>query len=387
MSPPATQHSSSMLAEVSPADRPLRILYDHAIFTRQAHGGFSRYYTELISRIAADPCVRVSLFMGLHISGYDLDQHSDRFERFFGVRRPISRGTYRLTANVNRWFFSRFAQKCAADLIHETAYLNLPVPGAKRIVTLHDLVPERMPHLRIPIDSMFAKKRESVLNADGVICISERTRQDMLELYGQPRGKVVVIHHANSLVLPVSDCPPVSFPYILFVGSRGTYKNFTVLLEAYGQSQMLRKAVQLVCFGGGPFRDDEFQRIARLGLANQVHWFTGPDRLLVNLYAHAKAFVYPSLYEGFGIPLLEAMHYGCPVVASRASCFPEIAGEAAEYFEPTSTEHLRAKLITVLDDPCLRDRMIQKGHEHELMFNWDRCAKETVNFYRLVNSQ
>jgi glycosyltransferase involved in cell wall biosynthesis len=368
-----------------PENPPLRILYDHAIFARQRYGGISRYFAEIIPRIARDSRARVLMFMGLHINKYGLEQHRAQFERFFGMRRFIEGKTYKLSFGLNAALFKRFAKRQSPiDIVHETAYLQLPVPGARRVVTLHDLVPERMPELKLGNEELFRRKRQAVLEADGVICISERTKQDMLELYGQPRGKVGVIYHANSLNEAADPQPPLPFPYILFVGGRGSYKNFALLLEAYARSSSVRDAVHLVCFGGASFGVDELERASKLGVGESVHHLAGSDRLLINLYAHARVFVYPSRYEGFGIPLLEAMHYGCPVLASDASCFREIAGDAALYFDPDSPDDLSSKLQRVFDDASLREQLICSGKRREAEFSWERCTRETIEVYRSV---
>ncbi|HMB95734.1 MAG TPA: glycosyltransferase family 1 protein [Tepidisphaeraceae bacterium] len=362
----------------------MRILYDHAIFARQLYGGFSRYFTEIIPRIARSPQAKVNLFMGLHISRYNLADHKADFEHFFGFHRPISRGTFRMTLGLNNWLFERFARKYPADIFHQTAYLDLPAPGAKRIVTLHDLTPEKFPHLVGAPDVLLANRREVVMKADGVICISEQTRKDMLEIFGTPSGKVAVIHHANSLHRAAATTCEVDGKYILFVGARGGYKGFDTLLRAYAQSQQLNRAFKLVAVGSTPLSREEMNLASKLGISDRLFHLTANDDKLATLYSHAAAFIYPSLYEGFGIPLLEAMYYGCPVVASNASCFPEIAGAAAMYFEPGNAEDLADKIQRVLQDEEKRTAMIDAGKMREAQFSWDRCARETLEFYGSV---
>jgi glycosyltransferase involved in cell wall biosynthesis len=362
----------------------MRILYDHAIFARQTYGGFSRYFTEIIPRIARSPQARVNLFMGLHMSRYNLEDHKADFEHFFGFRRPITRGTFRMTLGLNNWLFERFARKYPADIFHQTAYLDLPVPGAKRVVTLHDLTPEKFPHLFGVPDVILAKRREAVMQADGVICISQRTREDMLEIFGPPAGKVAVIYHANSLHFPPTEISQIDGPYLLFVGSRGGYKNFDTLLRAFGQHPRLNSALKLVTIGGAPFSPEEINLASKFGITDRLVRLTADDEKLASLYAHAAAFIYPSLYEGFGIPLLEAMYYGCPIIASNASCFPEIAGTAAMYFRPDSAEDLADKIQLVLQDEDKRNAMVSAGREREAEFSWDRSARETLELYSSV---
>ena len=193
-----------------------------------------------------------------------------------------------------------------------------------------------------------------------------------------------MVYHANSLTAAPGDVRPLAQPYVLFVGMRAAYKNFDRLLDALAHSPQLPSDLRLACFGGGPLTPAERERIAAAGLAHRVHPFGGGDHVLASLYAHASAFVYPSLYEGFGIPLLEAMHYGCPVLASRIACFVEVAGPAVLYFEPHDPEDLGGQLARLLSDSALRAGLVAAGKERERQFSWERCARETVDFYRAV---
>lgn len=366
----------------------MHVLYDHAIFVRQAYGGVSRYFAELIPRVADAPDADVSLFMGLHVNEYGLRRQRGRMARFFGVKRPIKRRTYRVTKPINDWLFGRFAGRTSADVYHATSYRRLlPDFRGARVVTCHDLIAEKLTQYFPTPDDFNVGKRDSLASADAVICISENTRRDAIELLGVPERKTSVIYHANSIRCPAGAAPPIEWPYLLFVGMRGSYKNFGVVLEAYAGCPELRDAFHLLCFGGGPLTPAEHQAAEKLGVLEKLHVTAGPDERLATAYAHAAAFVYPSLYEGFGIPLLEAMFYGCPVVCSRASCFPEVGGDAAIYFDPASPDDLREKLGLVIRDRATRDRLAQAGRERERLFSWDQAARETLGVYRALTGR
>src|SRR6185437_13738837 len=299
----------------------MRILYDHSIFVLQRYGGISRYFAELIPRVALIPGTEVSAWMGLYINNYKLPDARHRLARFGGMRRPALRGTHRPALAISNWLFRRFARKVDAQIYHATFHTALmPDFDGKRIITIHDLIDERMHPSGIPSP---CPQRQSLLDAaDGIICVSANTREDLREIYRVDDSKIRVIHHGNSLTAPVHGPRLCREDYILYVGQRWGYKNFDLLLEAYAASSISRD-FRLVCFGGGTLSSAEHGALQKFGLAGRVDVISGPDESLANYYANATLFVYPSKYEGFGMPLLEAMHYGCPILAAGNSSIPE----------------------------------------------------------------
>jgi glycosyltransferase involved in cell wall biosynthesis len=216
-----------------------------------------------------------------------------------------------------------------------------------------------------------------------VICVSQNTKRDLINLLGVDHEKVSVVYHGFKFGLPVPEKPaPVSKPYILFVGMRGGHKNFANLLRAYSLSLKLRRELSLICFGGGPFSREERLLMKSLSIpATSVVQIAGDDNVLSGLYLSATAFIYPSLYEGFGLPLLEAMSLGCPVICSNASSFPEVVGEAAVMFYPEDPDAIREAIEKVVFSPDLMDSLIQRGHERIKQFSWSKCARETLRVY------
>ena len=230
-------------------------------------------------------------------------------------------------------------------------------------------------------DKIRGHTRKSVEMADGIIAISENSKNDLMRILNVPAEKIRVIYLANSLTNIPDPENPVKSPYILFVGQRFHWKNFITLLRAYAHSQMLHENYKLVCFGGWEWTQEEKEILNRPELQNRIVKTSGPDELLATFYSHASAFIYPSLYEGFGLPILEAMHYGCPVVASNAGSIPEIAGDAVLYFEPENIEMLQNQIVKCLDDSKLRDDLSQRGIRQEAKYSWQKCADETYAFY------
>jgi glycosyltransferase involved in cell wall biosynthesis len=273
-------------------------------------------------------------------------------------------------------------------LVHETYYSDLDL-GPKRaatVVTVYDMIYELFPGDFSPRDATSRMKRAAVDRADHVICISENTRADLIELFGVPAEKTTVVHLGFER-LPThrgEEAPlPERGPYLLYVGGRRGYKNFVAFLEAVSGSQILKSCFDIVAFGGGPFSAGEQERMERLGLGGgAVRQVSGDDRALGSLYEGATVLVYPSRYEGFGMPLLEAMAHGCPVVASSASSVPEVAGDAAEFFAPDCVEDMRRAIERVALCHERREALVQRGYVRLAGFSWGSCAAQTLAVYR-----
>jgi glycosyltransferase involved in cell wall biosynthesis len=166
------------------------------------------------------------------------------------------------------------------------------------------------------------------------------------------------------------------------VGQRVRHKNFNTLFSVYCQEKEIHRSFKLVCFGGDPFTEQEQQQMASQGLMDRCLHVSGDDHTLARYYKGASALVYPSLYEGFGMPLIEAMHYGCPVIASNSSCLPEIAGNAGTLFPPQDAHALSALMKDVLFNESVAAACRAAGYVQEKKFSWDRCALETLAVYR-----
>jgi glycosyltransferase involved in cell wall biosynthesis len=251
---------------------------------------------------------------------------------------------------------------------------------------IHELFPEHFPVQ----DQTRHAKRIAVERADHIICISEHTRQDLIRLLDIPPEKTTVVHLGFSFSLTNSNkiaSSNITKPYILFVGVRSGYKNFARLLAAYASDSELSDAFDLVAFGGGKFSNEEQLLIRHHGLnQNQVHQVGGGDEALAALYKDAALFVYPSLYEGFGIPPLEAMSLDCPVACSNTSSIPEVVGEAAYLFDPHSSESISRAIQVVLGNAELRRNLQRQGQERVRSFSWQTCAAHTLDVYKATLS-
>lgn len=321
--------------------------------------------------------------MGLHVNGYDLAEYRDHYRFFWGVRRPRVPKTTRIITFLNDIIFNISVPLVSGNLYHQTYYNNLaPTFRGKKILTVHDMIHELYPEFFKAGKSVTKIKREAVKRADGIICISQSTKNDLIRLFDCPDHKIKVIYHGNSLKIAVTSPPAVNVPYILYVGQRGEHKNFNLLFDAYAHAERINSEYALVCFGGEPFDRQERWKISDFKLSQKMIHCSGDDVFLANLYKYASVLVYPSLYEGFGIPPLEAMHYGCPVLTSNSSSLPEVVGDAGIYFNPKDMDNLMSQLEDILTESDLRSRCVQKGFQREGMFSWDRCADETLAYYQ-----
>lgn len=357
----------------------LNILYDAQIFALQKYGGISRYFFELIHNLI--PFEDIFLHDGINSNEYGVSSLVGCKKRW-GYYIENMKAKRRFVARLNALHFKYFTWREDIDIYHPTYYEDYHVPGAKKVVTVYDMVHELFPE-EFSDDPTTLKKSKILQNATGVIAISESTKRDLMNLFHIPAEKIRVVYLANSLFELEQEAPLMKDPYILYVGNRSGYKNFLGLANAYASSQY-KNNLRLVCFGGGPFNEAEKAVLVKLGIWESVVPYSGDDAVLSNLYQFAEIFVYPSLYEGFGLPLLEAMHYGTAVLTGNTSSIPEVAGDAAEYFDPYDPESICNAMDQLLSDTVRRRELKCKGREREKLFSWKRCAEETLDFYRTL---
>lgn len=364
----------------------MRILFTPEIFNMQRFGGISRYFVRLAEEIDA---LRhdVHIVAPFHVNDY-LDHSS--FGKYKHKRRKTTNLIRKTTRAANslslqyRLWFNR------PDIVHSTYFRGAPplFSTAKRVVTVFDFVDE-LYHQSDQYGSILAEqKRRAVEEADLVLCISQSTRQDLIRFLGDDKGKAVVTYLAadNPPSSALSSSHPLNGdPYLLYVGSRWKYKNFKPFVEAFSRSDMCRNSLKLVAYGSDHFADDEIEHIKMLGLSeSQVTRRSGSDDDLYQFYRHAELFVYPSLYEGFGIPPLEAMSVGCPVACSNTSSIPEVVGDAAFIFDPTDIDAMRIQIDLALTNEQLRQDKIERGYKQFSKFSWHQCAIDTLNAYQHV---
>ena len=362
----------------------MRIAFDPQTFVWQPYGGISRYFSRLAQGLLA-MAQEVEIFAPLHQNIYLAEMPHGVVRGRYVERYPPKTGRLFLVGNqlISRFQIAGYRP----DVVHETYYSKSAsaVRTCPTVITVLDMVHELFPDACPDSRSTIAKKRLAIGRADHVICISEHTKSDLMRLYDIPEAKVSVIHLGFDRFASRDEACRVnkSKPYILYVGQRSGHKNFKGFLEAMAGSHRLMADFNIVAFGGLGFSASERALISSLAFSeNQVQHKTGSDGLLGGLYRSARAFVYPSLYEGFGIPPLEAMAQNCPVVASNSSSMPEVIGNAGEYFAPFDLDDMRCAIERVVYSDERIEWLRQAGAVRLSAFSWAKCARETLDVYR-----
>jgi glycosyltransferase involved in cell wall biosynthesis len=274
------------------------------------------------------------------------------------------------------------------DIIHETYYSTAapPIDRARIVLTVYDMIHEKFPDDFVAEDLTARHKQAAVERADHICCISQSTRNDLIAIHPSAAAKSSVTLLGFDPIRPTSAVATKMHdrPFLLFVGQRAAYKNFAGLLEAYAASPLLRADFDLVAVGGGPLLPAECDAIHRHGLDDRVQQFDADDDALHRWYRGASVFVYPSLYEGFGIPPLEAMAAGTPVVAVNVSSIPEICGDAAAYAQTGDPDALREAIESVVYSTELANTLRSAAADRLTQFSWAKCAEQTALVYRTL---
>lgn len=364
----------------------MKIAFDQQVFLLQEYGGISRYLCSLVHELAAMPSLTARVFAPFHVNRNLANLGSNLAQ---GRALPSLNPKFlRLVMFASKAMARREIVRFKPDIVHETYYSedDFRPNGARRVLTVYDLIHERYPDLFINSQGTTRPKRAAANRADHVICISESTRRDLVDYCGVPEEKTSVVYLGVDFDFLQADVPSMQYhsrPFLLYVGARGGYKNFERFVRSFARSPRLKQEFDLLCFGGGQLQPAERKMIAETGLRlNQVVQLGGEDKILAALYRQAEAFVYPSLYEGFGIPPLEAMAVGCPVICSNTSSLPEVVGAAAEMFDPLDEEAMKVAMESVLDSESRRNDLVAAGRDRHLMFTWEKCARETEAIYR-----
>ncbi len=361
----------------------MRVAFDDQIFRAQARGGVSKYLVELAVRLPQHGARPV----------LPLDRSANRHAVEAGLAEPSKESRWRSRVEWATWRLaghphSPSPSRTDADLMHHTfthpAYLRRW--SGPRVVTIHDMTPELMPeHFRLG-NPHFAKRRYAEA-ADAIICVSESTAADMLRLYGDHlRARVRVIPlGVDSRFLEPTSAPSSPLPddYLLFVGVRAGYKRFDLAVSAAGRVMRDHPGLHFVIVGGGALTTAEQQLLRTNDVHENTIHITPSDAEMPSVYRGASAFLFPSEYEGFGLPTLEALASGAPAVLADASCSREVGGDAARYFPSGDLEGLVDAVEQALRSDA-REEAAVAGPARARLFSWDRVAAATAEVYRDV---
>lgn len=352
-------------------------MLDNIIFSLQKMGGISVYWYELLKRVSQEQNIKTEIYQFKANNFHAMEKKITQLDLSTQVESkfPLTLVRYLpFRIQVNR-----------QSLFHSSYYRI--AKGAKNIVTIYDFTYEfyrtglsRWVHTR--------QKNYAINNAAGIICISENTKNDLYKVFPDLKTPVKVIYIGKSdsfHVLPESHQYSEqinqlkSIKFVLFVGARAGYKNFSSLVDAL----VSYTDISLVIVGAALSEEESIYLKQRI---NDRYVFAGfvNDAQLNELYNLAYCFIYPSEYEGFGIPVSEAMAAGCPVIAMNRSSIPEVSGNAGFLYEDLTEDTLR-QYFSVLDEPLQRKQIINLGVEQAKKFNWDKCYGQTIDFYKEIN--
>ena len=345
--------------------------------------GIHQYIHHLLSYLPEANC-HVTAFLGSHSHWTGCDCAVRRSS--WPTKHPLVRAAW------EQLIQPRELRRAKVELAHGPAFVGPLFSRCPFVVTVHDLSFLRFPHLFRPANRLYLRvfSRASVRKARRIITVSSHAAEETIHLLGAPPERIEVVHHGvDARFRPLPEELTEEFrsrkglpeEFLLFVGTLEPRKNSVRLIEAFARTS--RGDTKLVLAGGRGWYDSEIaSRVAELGLEKEVIMpgFV-PEEELPVLYNAAAAFVYPSLYEGFGMPLLEGMACGTPTLTSNCSALPEVCGDAALVVDPYSVDSIAAGLQQLLDDDGLRHDLRQRGLAHAAGFTWGRMARETAAVY------
>lgn len=366
------------------------VTLDREIFWAQTRGGVSRYFVELAREFMQNPDFGVDMRLpqGLTINEHLSGLNPDRFPLARGPASALPRvpGATRIT----RWLGTRTPRNWrSSDIVHHTYYAPEVVaktPGVSRVVTVHDMIHELLPESAWDAEQS-TRKKCAIETADAIICISNATKADLVRLWGgRFHAPIFVVHHGVGAEF-TADGPtlPSSLPYVLYVGTRNGYKDFGTFLRACSISDVRREGVGVLCVGGGPLTPAERHMILSLGLDGFVQHRVLSDSELACAYRGASAFVCPSRYEGFSLPVLESLACGCPTVVADTPALMEVGGSAVFSYLSGDADALATQLNWILSSsPSALGRRRVRGLERAAGFSWRTTARATAAVYEQV---
>lgn len=435
----------AVLKKTKKEKNKIKVLYDFQTFAAQKVGGISRLFYNIISILINDKKIQPELairysdnvflkdanFFANKKTKKIITQHPPPIRHFEEIMPPSPFLEDNLLINFFRKFFLKilslkyitpgtsfsslkgpwyftyydanlktevdFLKKGDFDVFHPTyydTYFLKYLNGKPFVLTIHDMIHEKFPHYHHPNDVIANQKKILAKKAAKIITVSNQTKKDIIEILKIPEEKIVVIPHASKFnnkkikKIKIKNLPK---KYFLYVGQRVTYKNFNFFIRSIAPILRNQKDLYMVCVGdfpaSGPFTEDEKKLFKRLKISKKMIYYQADDDFLAYLYSKAYAFVFPTLAEGFGIPVLEAFFLGCPVLCSDIPVLKEVAEDGALYFHPKSQKSIQNAVKLILKNKNLRNQLIEKGKFINKKYSWKKTAEEYKKVYEKIVKQ
>ena len=364
----------------------MKVAFDNQIFSIQQYGGISRSFVKLIQQLN-NLGVEAKIFSPINYNRYLQEIPNNlKFGKYL-EEYPLK--TYRLINIISKYFSNYLIKKWKADIIHETYYSSIDFNSNKaiKVLTVFDMIHE------VFLDKFFnkndpniKKKINSIKRADHIISISENTKKDLINFFPETKNKITVIYFGFELFKINHNYDYLKIqkknPYILYVGDRSDIKNFKSFIKAFSNSNFLKDNFDIVIFGNNKITSEENRLFKELNIENNIIYISGNDSTLSKCYSQADLFIYPSLYEGFGIPLLEAMQSDCPILCCETPAIKEIGENAVIYVEKGNEESFIHNLDKIVYSNDLSNTLKKLGRQRRSFFSWEKCARETEQVYK-----
>lgn len=380
----------------------MKVLYDYQAFYMQRFGGVSNCFVRLIEKLPEDAHFHIAVCEcnNIHLNESKLGPYPPALQNEYEF---IIEGHYKLKRLLYEFYSHHFPGrtsmgrniKCSIealkkgdfDVFHPTffdpyflKYLN----GKPFVLTVHDMISEIF---HLPENKQSVWKKELIMKANHIIAVSEQTKQDLINMMNIDESMISVIYHgvSDNDNFNSESAPLVNVKYILFVGGRDAYKNFMPMMRNLIPVFQAYPELHLVCTGPD-FTTNEELFFQQHHVQDRIIHLSPSDEGMRNLYEHALCFIFPSLYEGFGIPILESWQANCPTLLNHTSCFPEIAKDAAIYFQLDDNSSNLTETIEMflrMEDKD-REALLVRQAERLKYFSWEKSAKELYEVYKKV---
>jgi len=358
-----------------------KVLYDTQIFDIQNYGGISRYFANLIEGVEKDGTFETRLPI-IHSTNYYI--HS--FPRILNhhIGNLVCKKNLKKT-RWNNWYVNRYIRINDFDLYHPTYYDTTFLDNLKKplVITVHDMIYENFPQFFPDARKVIREKKTMIETAQLIISISEFTRSQLLKHYPNTAHKIRVVYHGLPEEKKAAANVPLPGSYLLYIGDRNApYKNFIPFVSAIAPLLQRDLSLSLICAGGGSLKSDENWQLDKLKIRDQVWQINASDNLIVQLYQQALLFAYPSIEEGFGLPMLEAFRHRCPIACSNTSCLPEVGGNAVSYFDPFNPQSIQEAIGRLISTPDLRETQKISGQQQLRKFSFENSLRQTIDCYQ-----